>query len=155
MGWEDAHLHAFDFGNRRFGIPDPDSPFESDEEDEATATFMEVLGRKKLFGYEYDFGDSWVHRIEVEKRLVAEPGVTYPHCVEGKRACPPEDCGGVWGYADLLEAIDRPKTPRQRELLEWLGGPFDPEKFDVDAVNEQLADLRGPRRRGGWGRFPA
>jgi hypothetical protein len=145
----------FHFGDRRFSTPDPDSPFDLGDEDEATVTFMEVLGRKKLFGYEYDFGDSWAHRIELEKRLEAEPGATYPRCVDGKRACPPEDCGGVWGYADLLEALVRPNTPRQRELLEWLGGSFDPEKFDVSAVNEQLAELRRPRPGGGRGWYPA
>ena len=114
-------------------------------------TLMEALGRSKLFGYQYDFGDSWMHRLELEKRLEAEPDVTYPRCVDGERACPPEDCGGVWGYADLLEAVKKPKTPRQRELLEWLGGPFNPETFDVAEVNERLAELRRPRRGGrGW-----
>jgi hypothetical protein len=151
MGWEDAHLHQFDFQGRRFSVPDPDSLFEDDSEDESTVTFMEVLGRKKLFGYEYDFGDSWRHRIEVEKRLEAESDVTYPRCIEGKRACPPEDCGGVWGYDDLLQALVRPTTPRQCELLEWIGGDFDPDVFDPQTVNEELALLRRPRSRGGWG----
>ena len=150
MGWEDSHLHMFDFRDRQFSTPHPMSDFE----DETTVTFMGVLGRKKLFGYEYDFGDSWVHRLELEKRLEAEPDVTYPRCVEGERACPPEDCGGVWGYADLLEALKRPKTPRHREILGWLGGPFDPEKFDVAEVNEHLSQLGRPRR-GGWGWYPA
>jgi hypothetical protein len=150
MGWEDGHLHMFDFRDRQFSAPYPGSDFE----DEGTVTFMEVLGRKKLFGYEYDFGDSWIHRIEVEKKLDPEADVTYPRCVEGKRACPPEDCGGVWGYADLLEALARPKTARHRELLEWLGGSFDPDKFDVAEANERLAESRRPRR-GGWGWDPA
>ena len=150
MGWEDAHLHEFDFRGRRFGVPDPDSPFPDDAEDEASATLTEALGRNRVFGYLYDFGDSWQHRVELEKRLEAEPDVTYPRCVDGKRACPPEDCGGVWGYADLLEAIEHPKSPRHRELLEWVGDDFDPEAFDAAEVNERLADLRRPRR-GGWG----
>ena len=150
MGWEDDHLHMFDFRDRQFSAPYPRSDFE----DESTVTFMGLLGKKKLFGYEYDFGDSWAHRIEVEKKLEAEPGVTYPRCVAGERACPPEDCGGVWGYADLLEALVRPETPRHRELLEWHGETFDPEKFDVAEVNKRLAELRRPRR-GGWDRQPS
>src|SRR5438270_5387585 len=75
MGWEDAHLHMFDFRDRQFSTPAPDAMYGPEFEDEGTVTYMEALGRNKLFGYEYDFGDSWVHRIELEERLAAEPGV--------------------------------------------------------------------------------
>jgi hypothetical protein len=70
--------------------------------------------------------------------LDAEPGVRYPCCVAGKRACPPEDCGGPWGYADFLEAIQNPKHPAHEEMLEWAGGEFNPEAFEMEAVNEEL-----------------
>jgi hypothetical protein len=83
-------------------------------------------------------GDNWGHTIQVEKVLDAGPGVRYPRCLAGKRACPPEDCGGPWGYADLLEAIQDPRHERHEELLEWVGGEFDAEAFDTEAVNEEL-----------------
>ncbi len=83
-------------------------------------------------------GDNWEHTIQIEKVLEAEAGVRYPRCIAGKRACPPEDCGGPWGYGDFLEAIQNPAHPRHKELLEWVGDEFDPEAFDIDAVNEEL-----------------
>ena len=96
------------------------------------------MGRKTRFTYEYDFGDSWQHEIVLEKTLEPEPRVRYPRCVEGERACPPEDCGGVWGYAELREAIADPKHESHEEMLEWIGGEFDPERFSVDEVNKEL-----------------
>jgi hypothetical protein len=92
----------------------------------------------KKFTYTYDFGDNWRHVIQVEKVLAAEPGARYPRCVGGKRACPPEDCGGPWGYGDFLEAISNPKHPEHEDMLEWAGDEFDPEAFDLEAVNEEL-----------------
>ncbi|HEX6827894.1 MAG TPA: plasmid pRiA4b ORF-3 family protein, partial [Burkholderiales bacterium] len=86
----------------------------------------------------YDFGDDWFHAIKVEKVLEPEAGAVYPRCVEGGRACPPEDCGGVWGYANMLEALADPKHEEHEEYLEWLCGPFDTEAFDLDAVNREL-----------------
>jgi hypothetical protein len=98
-------------------------------------------GKKKpRIVYEYDFGDSWQHEIVLEKTLEPEPKVRYPRCVEGERACPPEDCGGVWGYAEFLEAIGDPEHESQEEMLEWIGGEFDPEKFSVDKVNKELGE---------------
>ena len=93
------------------------------------------------FVYEYDFGDSWEHVILVEKILQLETGVNYPICLGGKRACPPEDCGGIWGYGDLLEAIQDPTHPEHKDMLEWLGGSFNPEGFDVDIVNQRLKTI--------------
>jgi hypothetical protein len=98
-------------------------------------------GVKKL-SYGYDMGDNWDHTIEIQKTLPAEAGARYPRCVDGKRACPPEDCGEPWGYADLLESIQNPKHEQHAELLEWVGGEFDPEAFDVDAVNKELKAVR-------------
>jgi hypothetical protein len=86
----------------------------------------------------YDFGDGWTHDVVVEKILEPEPGVSYPRCVVGKRACPPEDCGGPWGYAELLAAIGDPTHERHEEIMDWIGDPFDPEAFDVKQVNKAL-----------------
>src|SRR5271166_6288018 len=88
--------------------------------------------------YEYDFGDGWQHEIILEKILEPEPRVTYPCCLEGARACPPEDVGGIWGYAKFLEAISDPNHADHDEMVEWVGGEFDPEKFSVDEVNKEL-----------------
>ena len=74
----------------------------------------------------------------VEKLLPPEEGVTYPRCIKGKRACPPEDVGGVWGYGYFLEAIHDPDHPEHEDMLEWVGGDFDPEEFDLDTINEML-----------------
>jgi len=94
------------------------------------------------FLYEYDFGDGWEHELLVEKILPAEPGVGYPRCLKGKRACPPEDVGGVWGYADFLEIMRDPNHPEHEDMLEWVGGEFDPEVFDLEEVNAELEEMR-------------
>ena len=94
--------------------------------------------------YEYDFGDSWEHEILLEKIVEPEKGVEYPICIGGKRACPPEDCGGIGGYERLLEVLANPKDEEHADMLEWLGlesaDEFDPAEFDIDTVNEQLRD---------------
>lgn len=97
-------------------------------------------GIKKI-GYEYDMGDGWKHTILIEKMVPAEAGVQYPRCVAGERACPPEDCGGPWGYPEFVEAVQNSRNKRHRELLEWVGGEFDPEAFDQEAVNEELQEV--------------
>jgi hypothetical protein len=97
--------------------------------------------------YVYDFGDDWRHQIQVEDIGAAEPGVTYPRCLTGRRAAPPEDCGGVWGYAELIEILGDPTHPEYGDRLEWLGLPpdsadeFDPAEFSAAEVNEMLAPL--------------
>jgi hypothetical protein len=90
-----------------------------------------VAPENRAFLYEYDFGDSWEHEIVVEKVLPAVEGIRYPICIAGKRACPPEDCGGVGGYERMLDIIANPKHEEHAEMLEWLGGSFDPEAFDL------------------------
>jgi hypothetical protein len=137
MGWDGYHLHAFDIGGEQYGEPDPDGLMETEDERKVRLSRVVAQGFKK-FSYTYDFGDNWDHTIQVEKVLDAEPGVRYPRCLAGKRACPPEDCGGPWGYGDFLEAIRNPRHERHEELLEWVGGEFDPEALDIEAVNEGL-----------------
>ena len=140
MGWTNSHLHQFIVGGQYFSDP------EFEVEETADETGM-TLARLKLeensqFVYEYDFGDSWLHDILIEKVLSPEKDIRYPRCLDGERAAPPEDCGGLWGYAELLEAIHDPTHPEHESLLEWLGEPFDPEAFDLAAVNRSLRSLR-------------
>ena len=108
-------------------------------------SLQQVVSRvKDKLIYEYDFGDSWEHELLVEKILPLEEGKRYPVCLTGKRACPPEDCGGIWGYASLLEAIRDPEHPEHEEMVDWVGGEFDPEAFDLDEVNRELQNLTSP-----------
>jgi hypothetical protein len=105
-------------------------------------SLQQVVSRvKDKLIYEYDFGDSWEHELLVEKILPLEAGKHYPICLTGKRACPPEDCGGIWGYASLLAAIRDPEHPEHDEMVEWGGDEFDPEAFDLDEVNRELHHL--------------
>ena len=101
-----------------------------------------VKNRRPRFDYEYDFGDQWMHQLIVEERFPPEQGVKYPICVAGQRACPPEDCGGPWGYSDFVEAISNPDHRGHEEMLEWVGGEFDPERFDLESVNKKLRRMR-------------
>ena len=146
MGWLGGHLHAFDVDGTWYGTPDPDWP--SDDLDEDRYRLGEVLpsvGDK--LRWDYDFGDGWEHNVVVEKIVEAEPRVEYPLCLAGRRACPPEDCGGPHGYAQLLEVLADPSHPEHDELREWAPIDFDPEYFDVD---ETSLEMRSPRPLEGW-----
>lgn len=140
MGWTNSHLHKFSIGGVDYAEPDPDGflNFQSDRR----ARLNKVARAMQKFEYEYDFGDSWEHDIVVEKTFQPEPGASYPVCLAGERACPPEDCGGLWGYQDFLEAIMNPAHTEHEAMLTWVGGSFDPETFDLDAVNASLRRLR-------------
>lgn len=140
MGWWNEHLHAFVSGGTHYG--EPDSDFSGSMRNEKNIRLDKVAREGSTFSYEYDFGDGWEHEIKVEKVIEPEPSVRYPRCLAGKRACPPEDCGGVPGYEHLLEVIANPKDQEYADILEWLGGGFDPEALDLDAVNEKLGGLR-------------
>jgi hypothetical protein len=140
MGWTNSHLHHFRVGEQFYGDPElMQENFADLEYKDSTATRLSTIvpaGRRKFrFGYEYDFGDSWWHEILVEK---VEAGEAKAECLAGERACPPEDCGGPWGYADFLDALADPDHERHEELEEWLGGPFDPEAFDPAAATRRM-----------------
>ena len=105
-----------------------------------------VPHEKARLTYEYDFGDSWEHQILVEKIQPPHPGAQYPVCLAGKRACPPEDCGGICGYGELLEVIRDPTHEEYESMMEWLGGSFDPEEFDIARVNRWLQRSHQTRR---------
>lgn len=139
MGWENYHLHAFTFDGLEYGDPDRELGIRSDQRVKLSQLGLQEKSRMR---YEYDFGDSWEHELLVEKVLLPEPAVIYPRCVAGKRSCPPEDVGGIWGYAEFQEAIGDPAHPSHEELLEWVGGEFDPEAFDIEAANIALSRLR-------------
>lgn len=149
MGWEGEHMHAFDVEGEQYAYFEDADPYEYHDSRKVRLSDL-VEQRHTRFHYDYDFGDDWKHLIEIEKTLPAEEGVRYPRCVEGERACPPEDCGGPYGYPYFLEKIQDPKHEEHGEMLEWIGEEFDPEKFDLDAVNKGLRDLRRwlGRRRG-------
>src|SRR5215469_7455994 len=130
MGWQECHMHEFSAGDRHFGRPDPEDRFMGmpPVENERRVRLSGVLGRvgAKVI-YTYDFGDSWEHGIILEKCLPLVPDTTYPLCIDGQLACPPEDCGGIPGYYDFLEAINNPDHERHEELCEWVGDDYDSE----------------------------
>ena len=140
MGWYDCHLHEFKVGNIHYGVPVPE--WELDVKNERRVKLSDIVaGVKDRFVYEYDFGDSWEHQIVVEKVLAPEAGVRYPVCLAGKRACPPEDVGGVWGYAEFLEAMRDPEHSEHETMLTWIGGAFDPQAFDLEGINQRLRHI--------------
>jgi hypothetical protein len=139
MGWADYHLHMFTINGQIYGNPEDDEFGNMGTKNESRFKLNQLVGREGFkFRYEYDFGDSWLHDLLVEKILPVEKDTYYPICVAGKRACPPEDSGGVWGYKEILEARANPKHPQHREYKEWIGKDFDPEHFDLDEVNKAL-----------------
>lgn len=138
MGWDNFHLHQFIIGKTEYGEPGPEEDL-IPMEDDSSVTLSEIAPRERTkFLYEYDFGDCWRHELVIEKILPREEGTRYPVCLAGKGACPPEDCGGIYGYYELVEAVRDPKHKRHEELLDWLGDSFDPEEFDIDAINRVL-----------------
>src|SRR5215470_10679977 len=147
MGWTHSHLHFFEIGGSQYSDPAFDLYEDPDEfKDEFRARLDRVVGKEgERFLYEYDFGDCWRHEIEVEKILSAVHGEIYPKLVDGELSCPPEDCGGVTGYANFLEGIGDENHPEHEDLLAWAGGRFDPERFDVEGVNwilRRFAEIR-------------
>lgn len=150
MGWLDCHLHQFvdRDGNFFRQQADPDDDFALDfadsSVDESMVLLSDILHQEKdWFTYEYDFGDDWEHRITLEKILPWQADQVPVVCVKGKRACPPEDSGGAWGYMHMVEVLQDPKLdPEEYEdIVEWLEEPFDPEAFDLNEVNEELTAL--------------
>ena len=140
MGWQGYHLHEFRVGKEMWGPPMPiDDRFGYEPGDDGAATLEEVAPSKRsAIKYQYDAGDCWMHRIVVEDIIDPDLKQKYPACVDGQRACPPEDCGGTPGFYNLLDALADPKHPDHAHLSEWLGGEYDAEAFDVAKVDESL-----------------
>jgi hypothetical protein len=141
MGWEDYHLHAFEIDGERYGVSDPE---EDDEDviDEATVVLSDVVSGRTRFFYEYDFGDFWRHEVVVESVEPVPMILKFAVCVDGQRACPPEDCGGTGGYLGLLEAIGDPDQKEAVACVDWAGRPFDPDAFDLPIINAALQRVR-------------
>ena len=140
FGWWNCHLHGFEIDGIRYGIDDGESW--EPAEDERRTRLGDVAGEGAAFAYTYDFGDNWRHKIAVEKVVPADPGATYPTCTAGRRACPPEDCGGAYGYRDLLGVIADPDDEEHDSMIEWLGGGFDPDAFNPGDFDARLEAVR-------------
>jgi hypothetical protein len=144
FGWTDSHLHQFVVAGETYGRPDD---FDETVVDEAAVTLGNAVGtRTKRFLYVYDFGDNWEHEVAVENIVAGNSGSDRPLCLGGKRHRPPEDCGGPPGYQNFLEAVRDPGHQEHEAMLEWVGGSFDAEAFDIAAVNRGLVVVR----KAGW-----
>jgi len=136
MGWRDCHLHAFDIDGQQYG----DRRTTDDVADENRLTLNGLLrSGVARFGYTYDFGDNWDHTVAIKKTQPAANGTSYPACVAGKRTCPPEDCGGPWGYQHLMAVLADPAHPEHAEQVEWVGEEFDPDAFVIETAGAMLA----------------
>lgn len=149
MGWLDYHLHEFEIidpstGEKvRIGLPSEDYDWSRETLlgwKQKIAEYFSMGNR--LANYTYDFGDNWEHIIKLEKILPRGVNTDYPTCIAGERACPPEDCGGAWGYGEFLRSIRNPKHKEHKEMLEWVGGEFDPEYFDAKEIKFDDPDGR-------------
>lgn len=145
MPWTDSHLHQFIVGRIYYSLLNPefDEWGANKPLNEKRYTLADLApAAKSKFAYEYDFGDSWHHQVLVEKILPPDGSIKHAICLAGANACPPEDCGGIFGYYNLLQAVADPKHPDHVDLTEWLGGPWDSSALDLDAVNEDLKRLK-------------
>jgi hypothetical protein len=140
MGWHDYHLHSFEISGARFGAQLDDFP--EGELDEKAVTVLRAAGAVRAFSYEYDFGDSWGHEIVVESFSRLPLGLKFGVCIDGQNACPPEDCGGPPGYADLLEVLADPTHDEHEHMRSWVGGPFAPREFALALANARLQTVR-------------
>jgi hypothetical protein len=150
MGWFDYHLHAFRIENPEtneideIGIPDEED-FESNPPchpgwEVPIFQYFQEPGTKSEYGY--DFGDGWEHEIIFETRVIKHKDQKYPICIDGERACPPEDCGGAFGYTELLKTLKNPDDEEYESIIQWLGGSFDPEDF-----NHEEVEFDDPKKR--------
>jgi hypothetical protein len=141
MGWTDSHLHRFVINGREYGRPDYEERWADedplrDERRVRLTSLLQVV--PNAFLYEYDYGDGWLHVIVVERYWPASANEQYPKCVGGERACPPEDVGGIYGYEELLTVLADPSHEEHEAMRLWAGEDFEPEEFDIMAVNRAL-----------------
>jgi hypothetical protein len=141
MGWEGGHLHQFIIEDEYYGIPSSED-WEPVMDESRIHVNKIAPAEKSKFIYVYDFGDNWEHEILVEKILLPETGIKYPLCIKGKRACPPDDVGGVWGYMEFVEAMRDPNHAEHDFYAEWWGDDFNPEEFDIEGVNKVLERIK-------------
>lgn len=135
FGWQMSHLYEFQIGKTRYSMPDDDSSFQIEDVD---IEIQDAVGTEDHFFYNFEFGDGWRHKVNVEAVVQANDIFQYPIRVDGANACPPEDCGGAPGFANLKEAISNPEHPEHDEILRWLGGYYNPYSFDANRINRDL-----------------
>jgi hypothetical protein len=136
MGWQNSHLHEFMIDDRRYGPSDPDEDYRVS--DETQLRLGDVVQAGDQIGYTYDFGDGWEHEVVIEAAAKAETDGVYPACTGGEGACPPEDCGGEPGFAELKALLAGPPRPERDEIREW-AGDYDPARFNLTAVNAAVS----------------
>lgn len=138
MGWEARHLYEFKINGQSYGEIDIDSEFENDMLEAEGVTFGDVIKNSKKFTYIYDFGDGWQHEVEIVKVLEHDPRMSYPVCIAGENACPPEDCGGPPGFEDLKKTLAGKDSEEKDEMLTWVNGFYNPKTFDPNFINRHL-----------------
>lgn len=144
MPWYECHLNLFILRDgteicKIYGDEEEAAECGPMPLDETKTQLSQLVGtQRSKFLFIYDFGDDWRHEIEVEKIVPKDSGSVLTHCMDGERACPPEDCGGPWGYAEILRALRDPEHVEHNFFLEWFGKKFDPEAFDRDEANRRL-----------------
>lgn len=141
MGWTDSHLHQFIKDRTFYTVKMKDDDFWDDTKnvDYRNMKISDLMQNEHdRIEYEYDFGDGWIHIIILEKILLVENKIIYPVCIASKLNCPPEDCGGIWGYANILKILKQKTHKEYKSLVEWLGGEFDYQYFNIDEVNKRL-----------------
>lgn len=149
MGWTNSHLHQFEIAGRWYTDPQlmPEAFEDASVLDHGGIRISQLVsehGAQLRMSYEYDLGDRWQHSVVLESVTEPEPGVKYPRCIDGERACPPEDVGGVDGFADYVAAITNPNPSEHAELLEW-SGPFDPAEFSATKATRRMSKAIRPR----------
>ena len=150
MGWENDHLYEFHIGRTIiYGLPDPDwsDPNTQSARKATLADLLRHLKRDKIFHYIYDLGDNWRHVVKLEALVAVDPEHSYPRLITAQGCCPPEDCGGPWGYGHYLEAIADPDHDDHDSLLEWYGPEFDPNTVDENSIRKVLAKLAKSTRK--------
>jgi hypothetical protein len=153
MGWGNCHLHQFIAENvlytngslrntdDEYGLLDAEE-LERQDRNEKQYTVAHLLSKENDdIIYEYDLGDSWTHQVKLKKILPVDANAHQPRCIKGEKACPPEDCGGIWGYTDMLDTLRTTENSENTQLLTWFGEDFNPDHFDIEAVNRTLRHL--------------
>ncbi|MEO6733960.1 MAG: plasmid pRiA4b ORF-3 family protein [Ferruginibacter sp.] len=144
MGWKNYHLFEFNLDGYRIGmIEENEEGYQLNRPLDATKILLtDILSLEKdSFQYNYDFGDCWVHEITLEQTLQRDEKQTYPICIKGEMNCPPEDCGGIHGFYDMLKILNNKKHPEHKDTRNWIGKKYAPESFDASKINRQLKQL--------------
>lgn len=138
MGWSNAHLHSFSDGKVDYAPKEMELDYAIDSRKVRLDKILK--SEKAKINYSYDFGDGWEHSITLEKILAPDTKLQIPKCTAGKSCCPPEDCGGIWGYYNMLEILKQPEHEEYEDYIDWIDDDFDPEYFDLVEINEMLQE---------------